>query len=112
MDKQTIIEFSEEDVEAIAVHLGVPRMQQQIANMAEMLNQLLAYVNTVDDRIAELNGEPRLTRHVKPNFNPDTGNVDFDIEYPGVPKDIKPPTFLAQEQAKKSGVKALIRDGR
>jgi len=108
----TVLELNAEDINDLGVRLGVERMQNQIANMSNMINQLLAYINMVDDRIAQLSGEGRVTRHVAPNFNADTGDVSFDVDYPGVPKDIKPPSFIAQERARRNSVTGLIKDGK
>ena len=106
----TTLELTAEDFQAIALQLGVPQLQAQIKNMNKLIDQLLAYVNQVDDRIAELNGEGRVTRHVTPHFNLDTGNVEFNINVPDVPDDMPPPSFIAQEAAKR-GVSQLVRNG-
>jgi hypothetical protein len=108
----TTLELSVEDMENLRLQLGVDKLENQIANMGVLIDQLLAYANLLDDRLAEFNGEPRVTRHVRPHFNMDTGEVEFGITQPGIPKDIAPPSFLAQERASKKGLGGLIKNGK
>lgn len=61
------------------------RLNASEARFANALEQLLGYVNNIDERMQALSGEPTVTRSLTPHVDAN-GYLRFDAENPAVPE--------------------------
>jgi TolA-binding protein len=83
-------------MELSQVQLAVAGMSQSLTSLQNNLVQMLDYMNAIDLRIQQLNGEPVVTVTKKPHLVGE--QLSFKTSFPSVPADIAKPPKKGMEQ--------------
>jgi len=106
MDENEIpLELTPELIAGLKVIFGLDALETEMQDLRaeniglkKAMEQMLAYINVVDLRVQQFNGDKTVTRKFTPELNTKTGSLSLSSFMPDLPLDLESPSKGMEEK--------------